>query len=403
MFTPSELERIPIEIQRLIIDLSLNIISDAISRIKKIDSISRTADYELYTLSRIGLSSENIRKLVQETLKLADIEIDRIYDEVIKEGYARDEFLYNAVDKPFTPYRENTQLQQLIEAVKTQTKAEMVNITQTMGFAIDLGGKTVFTPMAQYFQKTLDKALMEITSGAFDYNTTIKDVINEMTKSGVRTVDYASGWSNRLEVAARRAVMTGVTQVTGRITEMNMDSLDTDYVEVSWHATARTGIGVNNHQGWQGRVYHWNRHNNRKIDETYPDFIKSTGYGELLGLCGVNCYHGFHPFIPGISKRLYSDEQLEQLNAKENAHKEYRGKEYTSYEATQRQRQFETIMRKQRQDIKLLEQAKADPNDIANAKIKYRNIMRQYREFSEKMKLPQQRERIYTDGLGRVV
>ncbi len=402
MFTPAELEKIPLEVQRLVINLSMRIMEDVIDRINMISSISRTADYEIYRLSQIGLSSETIRKAIQETLKLSDTEIDRIYSEVIQEGYADDERLYNAVGKPFTTYTENLPLQQLVEAVRAQTKLEMQNITQTMGFAIDVNGKTVFIPMAQYYQRTMDSAMMDITSGAFDYNSTIKKVVNEMTKSGVRTVDYESGWSNRIEVATRRAIMTGVTQVTGKINEANMDALETDYVEVSWHATARIGEGINNHQGWQGRVYHWNRCNNRKVDEEYPDFIETTGYGEILGLCGANCYHGFHPFIPGISTRLYTDEQLEEMNAKENIPVKYKEKEYTKYEASQHQRRLETLMRKQREDIYLMKRAEASEDDIITLKTKYRGTMTQYRNFSKAMKLPMQEERIFMDGLGRV-
>lgn len=385
MFPPSILEQIPIEAQRLIIDLSMRIMEDAIDRISMINGISRTTDYELYTLSRIGLSSDTVHKAVQSTLAITDSEIDRIYDEVIQEGYVKDKRLYDAVGIPHTPYRDNAPLQQLIEAVKMQTKTELLNITLTMGFAIEMGGKTVFTPMAQYFQRTLDNAMMDITSGAFDYNKTVKKVIEEMTRSGVRTVDYESGWSSRIEVATRRAIMTGVTQVTGRITDMNAELIGTDHYEVSWHATARP-----DHQVWQGRVY------SRKELETV------CGLGTGSGLCGWNCYHSYYPFIEGVSKRTYTDKQLDEMNAKENTPKKYLGKEYTSYEASQRQRQFETIMRKQRQDIKLLEQAGADPEDIQNAKIKYRKTMRQYREFSKAVDLPQQRERIYADGLGRV-
>ena len=81
-------------------------------------------------------------------------------------------------------------------------------------------------------------------------------------------------------------------------------------------------------------------------EEKYKDFVEVTGYGvDPLGLCGINCYHNFWPFVPGASKRLYTDEQLDRMNAKENEKKEYNGKEYTTYEATQRMRQLETIMR----------------------------------------------------------
>jgi hypothetical protein len=179
--------------------------------------------------------------------------------------------------------------------------------------------------------------------------------------------------------------MTGVTQVTNKINEQNAKELGTDYFEVSWHATARP-----EHQKWQGRVY------SRK------ELVEICGLGTVTGLLGANCYHSYYPFIPGISKRQWTDEQLDQMNAKENTPKKYNGKEYTTYEATQYQRKLETLMRKQRQDIKLLKSGGATEDDLINAMAKYRTTMAQYTAFSKQMGLPQQRERIYMDGLGRV-
>ncbi|HHV09980.1 MAG TPA: minor capsid protein [Clostridiales bacterium] len=385
MLTPAELERIPVEVQKLMIGLSSRIMEDVVDRINMINSISRTADYELYLLSKVGLSSDTIRKAIKNTLQKTDAEIDRIYGEVIKDGYARAEELYEATGKPFTRYEDNQPIQQLVEAVKRQTKDELSNITQTTAFRVESGGVASYHTTAEYLKQKLDEAAMDITSGSFDYNRTIKNTIHEMTKSGVRVVEYESGWHNRIEVAARRAIMTGVTQVTAKINDMNAESLDTDYFEVSWHATARPA-----HQVWQGRVY------SRKELETV------CGLGTGPGLSGWNCYHSYYPFLPGISKRTYTDEQLDDMNAKENEKKAYRGKEYTTYEATQRQRQLETIMRKQRQDIKLLEMAGAAEDDIISAKALYHGTMDEYVKFSKGMGLPQQRERIYSDGLGLV-
>ncbi len=87
-----------------------------------------------------------------------------------------------------------------------------------------------------------------------DCLTALKRAVKELKNSGLRTVDYASGVSTRVEVAARRAIMTGISQLSAKVTEDNMELLDTEYVEVTWHAGARP-----EHQPWQGRVYHWNR------------------------------------------------------------------------------------------------------------------------------------------------
>jgi transcription elongation factor Elf1 len=385
MFTPSQLEQIPIKLQQHMTDLEMNIMQDIVRRININSEITRSADWQIYRLQQMGKSSEYIKQQIQQSLKLTDAEIDNLYEGAIQSGYARDKRLYEATGKPFTELKDNEELQQLIQATIKQTKSDMVNICQSLGFTLEMNGKTVFTPIAQYYQQVLDEAVLGITTGTVDYNTMLKKVVNEMTKSGLRTVDYASGWTNRIEVASRRALMSGVTQVTNKVNEMNAEALDTDKFEVSWHGSARP-----DHQEWQGRVY------------TKQQLIDVCGLGTVTGLCGANCYHSYYPFIEGISERTYTDKQLEEMNAKENTPKEYRGKEYNTYEASQRQRNLETLMRSQRQKIKLLKGGNVTEDDLINVQAKYRSTMAQYKKFSEEMELPQQKERIYMDGLGKV-
>lgn len=385
MFTPSELERMPIKIERIMSEMEMKVMQDIIRRIRINDEITRSADWQIYRLVQMGKSSDEIKKYIQQALKLANEEIDKLYEGAVQSGYARDSNLYEAVGTEFIPFKENKELQELIQAIITQTKSEMVNITQTLGFTIDLGGNRVFAPISQYLQQVLDTATMGVATGTFDYNSTLKKVVKEMTKSGLRRVDYETGWSNRIEVAVRRAIMTGITQVTNKINERNADELGTDFFEVSWHATARPS-----HQEWQGRVY------SRK------ELVEICGLGTGPGLCGWNCYHSYYPFIPGVSVRQWTDEQLDEMNTKENKPKVFYGKEYTTYEATQRQRQMETLMRAQRRKIKLLKSGGGSAEDIEEFMADYQNTMRKYKLFSKQVGLPQQRERIYMDGLGKV-
>lgn len=185
--------------------------------------------------------------------------------------------------------------------------------------------------------------------------------------------------------SARRAVMTGMNQLTGKVQEDNADKLGTDKFEVSWHGTARP-----EHQEWQGKVY------------TKEQLASVCGLGSVTGLLGANCRHTYFPFIEGVSERIYTDEQLRAMNERENEPKYYNGKPYTSYEATQWQRHLETSMRAQRQKIKLLEEAGADEQDITLVKCKYRRLSQEYTAFSKQMGLPQERDRIYADGLGKI-
>ena len=122
MFPPSELEKLPLEIQRIFSDLEMRIMEDVVERIDKINDISRTADWRIYTLSRLGVSSKDIKDAIQEALDKSNVEIDRIYNNVIKEGYARDEELYKATGKPFIPFEENLEPQAYIEASRTNKR-----------------------------------------------------------------------------------------------------------------------------------------------------------------------------------------------------------------------------------------------------------------------------------------
>ncbi len=261
-------------------------------------------------------------------------------------NYIRNKAIYEAAGKDYQSYESNQWLQQVVDAARRQTKDSLrplENITQTTGFNVPMGGsKKVFTPLSEYLERSLDKAMLGITTGARTYSQAIGEVIDEMTASGIRTVDYASGKSDRIEVAARRAVMTGVAQMTDKVNEKNMEALQTDYCEVDWHMGARnTGTGYQNHQSWQGKVY------------SSEEMRTVCGKGQMLGFGGINCYHIAFAFIPGISKRKYTDEWLAEQNQKENEKKVYKGREYDTYAALQHQRRLERTIRKQKQDVEL--------------------------------------------------
>lgn len=383
MFTPTEIEALPSAMEQLYRSLQLNIMSDLTDRLKANgEEITSAADWQINRLYELGVSKDEIDSLIQSTLNVSDDEIDRIYDEVVKSGYARNEELYTSKGKEYIPYAENKQLQQLVKAVKNQTKSEYRNITGSLGFAVRNADNTLsFTPLADFYQRTLDNGLMQIASGAVDYNTVLKKAVKAMTDSGLRTVDYASGWSNRVDVAARRALMTGFNQVVAKVNEDNAEQLGTECFEVSYHRGARP-----THQVWQGRVY------SKKELETV------CGLGTVTGLCGANCYHSYSPFINGIDTPTYSEEELDRMNEEENTPKEYNGKEYTAYEAQQRQRQLETAMRADRQKIELLTQGGADYDTITGAKVRYFQRQDEYVKFSKAMGLPEQWERVTVNG-----
>ena len=379
-------EKLSRQIAKNFADLEMRVMEDIVRRIRKTKKITSTADWQINRLQILGNSSEDIEKMLKDTLDASYPEMFELYDQVIDWEYVRNKDVYEQINAQFIPFEENEELQQLTDALIQQTDDDLRNITQSLGFYLDYGnGKLVLTPLAEVYQSYLDAACMDIVSGAFDYNNVLRRTVSQMTNSGLRQIDYASGKGNRVDVAARRAVMTGITQLAGKISDMNAERLGTEYFEIAWHAGARP-----THAVWQGRV--WSK----------EQLVTVCGLGTVTGLEGANCYHERYPFIPGISERNWTDEWLEKKDREENTPKEYNGKEYTLYEAKQRQRQMETTMRAQREKVQLLQAGDADPDDVMLARAKYQGQLNEYSRFSRKMGLKEERERIYYDMRGRI-
>lgn len=383
---PDELQRLPLKLEKMFYELQDRIMSDVVRRLRKTGEITSTADYQLVKVQILGNSTEFIESEIKRLTGMTDPEIWEVYDKVANKDYTRMRSAYEQINGNFVPYEENDILQQWTEAVVRQTKGNLENITGSLGFTVDMGGgRTAFTPLSQYYQQYLDRACLDVVTGSFDYNTVLRRVVKEMTASGLQTVDYASGYHSRAPVAARRALMTGVHQLTAKMNEKIAKDLHTDYYEVTAHAGARP-----THAVWQGRVY------------SYRDLGVVCGLGDVTGLCGANCRHSYYAFIPGVSVRTYTDEYLEELRQKDTRIRIYHGKQYDGYTATQRQRQLETTMRAQRANIKLLKEGRVDADTIRAAQSQYLNTLREYQGFSKAMGLNEQMERVYMDGLGRM-
>ena len=378
-------EKIASKIAARYISLEERILQDIARRIKKVGEITSTADWQINRLRILGYSSEDIERDIKKTLDASYPEMFELYDKVIDWEYVRNKDIYEQINAEFIPYEENRQLQQITDAIIQQCLEDLENVTKSLGFYLDYNGRKILTPLSQVYSNYLDNACFDIVTGAFDYGSVLRRVVTQLTNSGLRKIEYGSGYASRVEVAARRAVMTGVANLTGEIADYNAKKLGTEYFEVEWHAGARP-----THAVWQGRVW------------TKEQLCSVCGLGTVTGLLGANCYHTYYPFFPGISRRNWSDEWLEEQNRKESKPKEFRDKEYTLYEAKQRQRQMETAMRAQREKVQMLQDGGADRQEVMLQKAKYQGQLNEYAAFSRKMGLKEERERIYLDMRGKI-
>lgn len=387
MLTPEYMQGAPAELEALFLRLEEEVIRDICRRIAKAGMLTESAEHQMQRLKELGAGTDYIKQKISEYSELSDEEIDRLFfdaaqtsDEFYKKAYAQ-------ANKEYTPYEYNDYFQQAVTAAVNQTKGELRNLTQSMGFSYrGSNGQIRFHTAAEAYRDCLDYAFMQTATGMTDYNTAVRNATRRLTESGLQFVNYASGVRNHADVAARRAVLTGLSQYTGKISERNAEELDTDIVEVTAHAGARP-----DHAEWQGRWYSLSGKSKK-----YPSLVEVTGYGTGAGLKGWNCRHDFYPVIDGISEPSYTEEELQNIDPPPF---EYEGKTYTYYEATQRQRYMERSMRKTKREI-LAADATGDKDRFTEKSVLLRRQREEYGKFSKAAGLLTQNQRTQVDGFG---
>lgn len=410
MLSPEQLQHIPERLVQAMEDLEADILNDICRRIRKTGDVTETALHQMRMLAEQGYSQKYIKKRIRQALEIGRDEIDAIFEEAVKQN---EEYIKTAFDKYdlTAPNRDwKGALAQEVEAIRRQTQDEFRNITQSLGFAFKRGDKPKFYKVAETYQRIMDRVTLEVASGTTDYNTAIRRAVSELAESGLQYVYYykegvyKGGRKYRrdhADVAARRALMTGITQLAGRMSEMNMELLDTRYVEVEAHIGARDKEGPKGweaHVRWQGKWYYWSKHGEPDPLGKYPDFVKNTGIGDVQGILGYGCRHSYSPVIPGIDTPRYSEEDLQTIFNPPPV--DWQGKKYTAYEATQQQRYYEREMRRCKRHL-IATDAAGQQDEYDKWKAKLKNLSAEYKAFSKKAKLPLQPERAQVLGFGR--
>lgn len=258
-FTPQLLDAFPEELAELFRGLELKLIEEICSRLKIADQLNEVTVQDIRALRSHGIDLEDIEKAIASTTSTGAEKLDKLLDDVV----ARNQKYYTEmVDLAQVTAPERMVEQEDVWAIYEQTRGQYRNLTQSMGFLVRQGRHRVMLPPARAYQWALDSAELQVMSGAIGYNQAIAEAVKQLAASGLNSVSYESGHVDSLDVAVRRAVMTGVNQINQKYREQSMDYLETDLVEVTAHIGARDTDGPNgweNHKRWQGKVYRWKR------------------------------------------------------------------------------------------------------------------------------------------------
>ncbi len=350
MLSPQYLEQLPEPLIALWQQVEDDILRDIARRIQKMGTITETAAYQAWRLEQTKLLHTDIVKLISKYSGKSETAIRKMLVEAGTQTLQTEDAIHAAAGVTLPEPNKSQNLQNLLNAGYRQTTGTWKNLTATTANTV-----------SRQFEDALDRAWLQVSSGAFDYQTAIRRAIHDLAEH-MDGVTYPSGHRDSLEVAVRRATLTGVNQTCGKLQLERAQEAGCEFVEVTAHVGARdTGSGPANHASWQGKVYHvggpvWYE------GEYYKGFEETTGYGTGPGLCGWNCRHNFFSFWPGISTRVYTDEQLQALSAKDI---EYKGKKYSRYEINQMQRARERQVRKWKKTYLMEKEAGLDTTESA--------------------------------------
>lgn len=256
-FQPEILDALPEELAELYRGLEDTLLMEICSRLKLRDELNEVTVQDIKALRSHGIDLKEIEKAIRKTSGISETKLNKLLDDVVERNQ---KYYTELIDLAHIMQPETLLDAAEVAAIRAQTLDTFRNLTASMGFLVD-AGRTMLPP-AKAYQHALDAAEMMIQSGAISYNEAIKRSVKELADSGIKVVDYESGHRDQIDVAARRAVMTGVNALNQKYAEQSMEYLGSDLVEVSAHAGARDKDGPNGweaHTKWQGRVFRWNK------------------------------------------------------------------------------------------------------------------------------------------------
>ena len=326
MLSPEYYEGCADDIIELYEQLEDDIISDVVRRIVKTGKVTETAKHQIEQLQESGLLYDDILNIIAGQTDATSQHVKALFEDAGVETVSIDNEVYHENGLTPVDIRQSPAMRQTLEAGYRKTLGNMKNLTLT----------TANTSQTAYIN-ACNQAYMQVTSGAFSYQEAIKQAVQMTAKNGA-TVLYPSGHTERLDVAVRRAVLTGVGQTCREIGIMNAEECGCDLMEISAHSGARP-----DHAKWQGQFVSLSGKNaGRTISGKKVLTLRQIGYGQGDGFGGWNCRHDWYPFFEEYSTPNYSKKELQRLDEKNIM---YNGKLYNQYEISQIQRRYEREIR----------------------------------------------------------
>lgn len=323
-----------------------DIVADMVRRMLRMGFVSETTAYQAEVLQTAGILYDDILQMIADRTDASVAQVRVMFEDAGVQTVEIDNDTHEAAGEAPVDIRQDGGMKQVLDAGYRKTLGTMRNLVST----------TANTTQTAFLQ-ACDRAYMQVSSGAFSYQDAIRMAVRNLADGGAY-VTYPTGHRDRIDVAVRRCVLTGVGQTAAAVAKKRAEDSGCRYMELTAHGGARP-----EHARWQGQLVQIQGKRTRKIIDGLKVFtLEEIGYGDGRGFKGWNCQHNWHPYYPGLSTPNYTPEEIARLDEKSIS---YNGEKYTEYEISQMQRKGERKVRALKRRAAALDEAAKNTDDPA--------------------------------------
>lgn len=376
--------------------------------IKKMGTLAPSDTKKLIEIMNYGGDYEKILKKLAKMSEMNEKEIYQIFDEVAKSDYqfARQYYKYRNVK--YIPYEFNKQLKDQVQAIASITAEEYKNISRTLAFSRKgADGKVIYSEIGQTYQDVIDEGIISLQQGKDTFNQQMRKIIKELSKSGIKSVNWESGVARRLEYAVRMNLQEGIRNLHNDMQIQIAEEIDADGIEISVHNNPAP-----DHQEAQGRQFKMTEFIKLQEEGIAKDYKRKTinlhrqlkSGDDSLSFRPIskhNCYHYTFSIVLGVNEPQYSDKQLQEIMDRNNKGFEYGGKHYTMYEGTQLQRKLENAIRIEK-DNQIMAKDSGQDDLVQESEKKINALLNEYIKVSKESGLPTKMERLKVEGYNQI-
>ena len=356
------------------------------NRIKEIGEMTPT---QVHQINQMLMYNTDLKKIVKRLAEITGLNVNDIYSLFEYSAKTNQDFakqFYKARGISYIPFAENKVLKEQIRAIAKITAKEYANMSRTtaIGYTVkDLKGNLVFKDISSAYKDIIDKAILNVGQGKTTYQQEMRKIMKDIGQSGLKTIDYESGRSVRLDSAIRQNTLEGLRTLTNQIQEQFGEEFGADGVEVSHHINSAPDhidtvdgkqFSLNGDRVVKGKLYKDFNTVNNSLDRQVST---------------LNCRHYIFSIVLGVNKPQYTDKQLEEDKKKNKQGFDFEGKHYSNYEGEQLQRLIERRIREQK-DIQILAQSSGDKELTLQAQTKITQLTTKYKQLCNVSGLPNQ-------------